>query len=165
MPYRRPRLCRSQKNQGPNTLASNGSQVPPPAHPFSTSRSTMSKIQPDHDRSSTGEPDRCIVILRSEERKPTGSRWQASFLALSADRVKPFFRPLHQSVGGAMSGNDTAPIHRGLNHRRLRFRKAAAGRGPGIYAAASGSSRAKCTGLRFCRTPSCLGNRAPQAAI
>ncbi|WP_211105970.1 hypothetical protein, partial [Azospirillum melinis] len=34
----------------------NGYQLPPPAHPFSTSRSTMSKIHPDHDRSSSGEP-------------------------------------------------------------------------------------------------------------
>ncbi|WP_211101073.1 hypothetical protein, partial [Azospirillum oryzae] len=82
--------CRSPSGN-PTPQGRNGYQLPPPAHPFSTSRSTMSKIQPDHDRSSTGEPGRCIVILRSEERKPTGSRWQASFLALSADWVKPFF--------------------------------------------------------------------------
>ncbi|WP_372399292.1 hypothetical protein ABMY26_30635 [Azospirillum sp. HJ39] len=72
----------------------------------------MSKIHPDHDENPTGEPVPSIVILRSEARKPTGSRWQATFLALSADRVKPFFRPLYRNIDKALSCQAPAPIFR-----------------------------------------------------
>ncbi|WP_429060336.1 hypothetical protein, partial [Azospirillum doebereinerae] len=85
-------LCRSHSRTG--TKRSNGENLT--AACASLLDFTINNVKDpcldDVDEPSTGEPDdECPSVWRSEARKPTGSRWQAIFLAVCPERVKPFF--------------------------------------------------------------------------